>query len=50
MFLRTTNLKKLEEGVTNIHMHGLEFIRPDMINVRVNEALVTGEKIEIQES
>ena len=35
MLLRTASPKKLDEGVTNIHMHGLEFISPDMINVRI---------------
>ena len=36
MFLRTTNPKKLEKGVTNIPLHKFEFIRPDMIIVCFN--------------
>ena len=34
MFLRTTNPNKLEEGDNNIPF---EFIRPDMINVRIKD-------------
>lgn len=37
LFLRITALKKFEEGIINISLHGFQFISNDMIDARIND-------------
>lgn len=45
LFLATTTLQRLEEGVVNISLHGFQFVLPDIIETRLNDKTILSDVV-----